>query len=208
MNLDSTFELQTTGTMDVPGTVAGLVTQVDPIGWDYGKAVVGAGKFNDYVFSTPFYGMTEFNTTLSWQRYRTTVLDASSTPSRWDDLAQANLDVSLWSVLWDGSNWQFADKIAESSSLYNVVEHLSFKVPASGRYGLRVSYPANTFDITYNPATTDFQFWGKDANPQPYGLAWSLTAVPEPSAMIPHAALLAAGLSLRSRRSRKELLRA
>jgi hypothetical protein len=149
--------------------------------------------------------MTEFNTTLSWQRYRTTVLDSISNPTSWDDLAQADLTVSFWSVLWDGSNWQFSDMIAESSSLYNVVEHLSFQIPASGRYGLRVSYPSNTFDKTAGDV------WGSVVGlndySQAYGLAWSLTAVPEPSAMIPHAALLAAGLSLRSRRSRKELLR-
>jgi hypothetical protein len=211
MNLDRTFELQTTGTMDVPGTGTGLLgtgllTTVDPIGWDYGKAVVGAGNFNDYVFSTPFNGMTEFNTTLSWLRYRSTnLVNNYPSPIEPDDLAQANLDVSFWSVVWDGLKWQFADKVAESSSLYNVVEHLSFRVPATGRYGLRVSYPANTFDET--PGDVWGSVVGLNDYSQPYGLAWSLTAVPEPSAMIPHAALLAAGLSLRSRRSRKELLR-
>ena len=191
MNLDRTFELQVTGTRDVAGTGSGLLSEVAPIGWDYATAVVG--RTNEYVFSTPFDGMTEFNTTLSWQRREEMLFDTFA-----NDIAQANLSVSFWSITFVGLTPVFSDMIAESASLYNTVEHLSFTVPTTGYYGLRVSYPNNTFDRTSG------QVWGNASNPQPYGVAWSLTAVPEPSTMLPHAVLLAGALTLR-KRSRKGL---
>jgi hypothetical protein len=188
MNLDTTFDLQLNGARDVAGTATGLLGQVASKGWDYGWATRGVN--NDYVFSTPFDGMSQFDTTLSWQRFR----DIDGVNIR--DIAQANLTVSFWSL----NNLGAFDKlIAESASLYNTVEHLSFKVPATGQYGLRVSYPDNTFDRTVG------DIWGTNPDgvldySQEYGIAWSMTPVPETSTLLPLAAMFSGSLCLRVRR--------
>jgi hypothetical protein len=190
MNLDKTFDLQLSGTRDVPGTATGLLCTVDPLGWDYGMATRGSS--NDYVISTPFDGMTQIDTTISWQRVREIYTLSESTYV--DDVAQADLNLSFWSLDMSGPNPVFSDLIAESSSLYNTVEHLSFQVPASGYYGIRVSYLSNIFDNSLG------EEWGNLDYPQAYGLAWSLTAIPETTSMVPLAVLLVSSLGLRLRR--------
>jgi hypothetical protein len=117
-------------------------------------------------------GNSTLTATLSWMRARD--FDGSFL---YED-AQANLGLSVWAL--DGSN-TFTTLIARSASQYNTVEHLSFLLPTTGRYGLRVEYGSNTFDNTGGQ-------WGSALFPQTYGLAWS--AVPEPATV----ALLAAGI--------------
>jgi hypothetical protein len=85
-------------------------------------------------------------------------------------VAQADLNLSVWQL--DGTN-AFTTLVARSESLYNTVEHLSFTLPSTGRYGLRIEYPLNTFDNTVGDV------WGSASFPQDYALSWS--AVPEPS---------------------------
>jgi hypothetical protein len=71
--------------------------------------------------------------------------------------------------------------------LYNVVEHLHFEIADQGFYGFQVDYTGNHFDFD-TPETGEL-----------YGLAWSTTAVPEPTAM----GLLALGfIGLIARRRR------
>jgi hypothetical protein len=163
MNLDKTFDIQLNGQADVSGT-AGLLGSVARRGWDYGSAVLGAS--NDYVIDTELTGSSTFTATLSWMRAR----DYDGTYLYED--AQADLGLSVW-ALDAGSN--FATLVARSVSQYNTVEHLSFLLPSSGRYGLRVEYASNTFDNTGGQ-------WGTASFPQFYGLAW--TAVPEPAGLI------------------------
>jgi hypothetical protein len=190
MNLDKTFDLQLSGTRDVPGTATGLLCTVDPLGWDYGMATRGSS--NDYAISTPFDGMTQIDTTISWQRVRE--IDIYAEGYDLFETAQADLNLSLWSLDMTGPTPVFTDLVAESSSLYNTVEHLSFQVPASGFYGIRVSYLSNTFDNSLGDV------WGNLDNPQEYGLAWSLTAIPETTSVVPLALLLGSSLGLRVRR--------
>ena len=66
----------------------------------------------------------------------------------------------------------FASLVAESASVYNNSELLRFTLPA-GLYGLRVSLPSMVYDIGETPVTTET-----------YGLSWTTTAVPEPSAAV------------------------
>jgi hypothetical protein len=120
-------------------------------------------------------------TTLSWMRPRG--FDGTNL----FEYAQADLDLSVWAL--DGND-AFTTLIASSASDYNTVEHLSFTVPAWGRYGLRVAYGSNTFDNTGGQ-------WGSVSFPQDYGLAW--TAVPEPATVALLAAGIVFGLGLRSR---------
>ncbi|MFM7184631.1 MAG: S8 family peptidase [Planctomycetota bacterium] len=164
MDLATTFGLQVSGQTDVVGTGTGSLGQVARLGWDYGNAVRGAT--NDYVIADVLTGSTTLTTSLAWLRNRS----FDFTTTEYADVAQADLNVSVWEV--DGSN-AFTTLVARSESLYNTVEHLAFTLPRSGRYGLRVEYPANTFDETVGDV------WGTVAFPQDYAVSW--TAVPEPS---------------------------
>lgn len=164
MNLDTTFDLQVNGQADVSGTATGPLGTVALTGWDYGIARLGVS--NDYVLSGLLTGSSTLTTTLAWLRNR--LFDYATT--EYADVAQANLNLSVWQL--DGTN-AFTTLVARSESLYNTVEHLSFTIPSTGRYGLRIEYPLNTFDNTAGGV------WGSAAFPQDYALSWN--AVPEPS---------------------------
>jgi hypothetical protein len=179
MNLDKTFDIQVNGQIDVSGTT-GLLGPVSLRGWDFGSAVLGTT--NDYVIADILAGGSTLTTTLSWMRAR----DFDGT-SLYED-AQADLDLSVWAL--DGND-TFTTLIASSASDYNTVEHLSFTVPAWGRYGLRIAYGSNTFDNTGGQ-------WGSASFPQDYGLAW--TAVPEPATVVLLAAGIVFGLGVRRQR--------
>lgn len=180
VNLDTTFDLQVNGQTDVPGTAAGSVVRT---GWDSGTALVGTT--NDYAISEWLLGGTTFTTSLAWMRAR----EWDSVTGNLFEIAQANLDLSIWEL--DGSN-NLTTLIARSESLYNTVEHLSFTLPRSGFYGLRVEYPLNTFDNTTNDV------WGSVAFPQSYAVSWQ--AVPEPGGIA--LAAVAVGLIPLARRGR------
>lgn len=177
MNLDKTFDIQVNGQTDVTGTT-GLLGSVSMRGWDYGSAILGTN--NDYVIGTELTGSSTLTATLSWMRARD--FDGATL---YED-AQANLGLSVWAL--DGSN-NFTTLVARSASQYNTVEHLSFLLPTTGRYGLRVEYGSNTFDNTGGQ-------WGTALFPQTYGLAWS--AVPEPATVVLLAAGIVFGLSATS----------
>ena len=164
MDLATTFSLQVNGQTDVIGTGTGSLGLVSRTGWDYGSAVVGGS--NDYVISELLTGSSTLTASLSWLRNR--FFDYAT--NDYADVAQANLNLSIWEL--DGSN-AFTTLVARSESLYNTVEHLSFSLSRSGRYGLRVEYPANTFDNSIGDV------WGSATFPQDYAVSWS--AVPEPS---------------------------
>ncbi len=175
LDLDTTFDVQLSGQTDVAGTSTGVQGSVDALGWDYGNAVLLTD--NDYLLPVLEAG-TSFTATLSWMRNR-----SGSTVATAADVAQADLNLSLW-LLDDFDS--FTTLVARSASLYNTVEHFYLPLTTTGRYGLRVEYPINSFDLS--PGAT----WGNVANPQAYGLAWnSVAPVPEPATWL----LAAAGLS-------------
>lgn len=160
MNLDKNFDIQVNGQTGVAGTNTGYQGKVAATGWDFGAAQLGLT--NDYALSGRLLGGSTFTTTLSWLRERSYNAGAGTV----SDLAQADLNLSLWQL---GVNNVFESVVAQSVSLYNVVEHLSFTLPATGYYGLRVGYAGNTFDLTGN--------WGTGGNLQSYGLAWDGTGI-------------------------------
>jgi len=164
LDLATTFGLQVGGQIDVVGTGTGNLGTVARTGWDYGSAVIGSR--NDYVIADALTGSTTLTASVDWLRNR--YFDYATTT--YADVAQANLNLSVWQL--DATN-AFTTLIARSESLYNTVEHLSFLLPQSGRYGLRIEYPANTFDNTAGGV------WGSPTYPQDYAVSWS--AVPEPS---------------------------
>jgi hypothetical protein len=164
LDLATTFGLQVGGQIDVVGTGTGNLGTVARTGWDYGSAVIGSR--NDYVIADALTGSTTLTASVDWLRNR--YFDYATTT--YADVAQANLNLSVWQL--DATN-AFTTLIARSESLYNTVEHLSFLLPQSGRYGLRIEYPSNTFDNTAGGV------WGSPTYPQDYAVSWS--AVPEPS---------------------------
>jgi len=154
MNLDRTFDLQVNGQTGIAGQSAGAQGSVLGNGWDFGASQVGVN--NDYTIADVLLAGSTFTTSLAWMRVR------EYFSGNVYDYAQANLNLSLWSL---GSDNSFQSKVAESISLYNTVEHLSFALPSTGLYGLRVSYLANTFDNTGG-------LWGSTNYLQDYGLSW------------------------------------
>lgn len=142
LNLDQTFTQYLTGQTDVTGTSGGSTDQVT--GWDF--ADVSLGGQTDYVISTPLQGESTFNATLSWFRERN-YIDAENQI----DAGYADLGLQIWDDT-------FTTLYSESQSAYTPVEHLSFELPQSGRYGIRVSYDSNVFG---------------DLLSEEFGLAWS-----------------------------------
>lgn len=166
LNLATAFELQIGGQIDVLGQQTGALGQVAVDGWDFGHATVGTA--NDYEIFAEIAAGTTMTTSLTWMRSR--YFDFANL--LYADVAQANLDLSVWML---DANGNFDQLVASSESNYNVVEHLSFTVPTTARYGIRVDYLGNSFD------NTEGDVWGTGELLQDYGLAWSATPVPEPS---------------------------
>ena len=146
-------------TTDLAGTSGGTI---GASGWDLGAVAVGG--VTDYVFGSTLSGPTELDVSLNW--FTGGVFDAGgNTGTR---TSFANLDLQVWSIV-AGS---FASLVAESASVYNNAELLRFTLPA-GLYGLRVALPEMVYDVGATPVTTET-----------YGLSWTTTAVPEPSAAV------------------------
>ncbi len=153
VDMTRTYSQYLQGQTDIAGTTGGSTSQA--IGWDFANAVIGTNI--DTVITTPLAGGSEFRATLTWFRDRIYI---SSTQQLDNGFADLNLQI------WDST---FTTLYSESSSLYNEVEHLTFTLPVTGTYGIRVAYPNNTF----GSLTTE-----------EYGLAWWGVAVPEPSTAV------------------------
>ncbi len=155
MNLETAFAQYTAGTTDVPGLGGG---NVEAIGWDYGRATDSAT--NDYYITENLIGGTTFNVTLTWfvDAYYSELSMSSFFHSRFVDL-----NLQVWSV--EGG---LPDTlVAESVSVYNNTEHLSFALPQTGAYMLRVLWGGEIYDL----------FHDKN-NEELFGLAWAGVAVP------------------------------
>ena len=147
LNLDRAFDqyYPDTNTRDVPGTTSGSHGMVRAGGWDFGN--VQNGIDNVYYIEDQLEAGTELDVTLAWFRERSYNTNNSQT----FDTAQADLNL----VVRDTNTGNI---ISESSSTYNVVEHLSFDLPATSLYQLEVHHSGNVF----GPITSE-----------DYGLAWS-----------------------------------
>lgn len=175
LNLDRAFTQFLSGTTGVPGDGAGTVAHV---GWDLG--VVSEGTPSDYSIAYTLGGGTRFDATLVWNRER--YLDYSQQVAY--DVGQDNLDLQVWST----DNGIPTTLIAESISEYNNVEHLSFLLPDTDTYLLRVLWAGELFDLS------------QDVNSTSFALAWSSSAIPEASTLAAGALILAGALVPRFRR--------
>ena len=146
-------------------------------GWDYGQ--VSAGSPVDYVISESILAGDTFTATLAWFADRA-----------FDQLTQTSVDASLDELslqLWRNDGSSLTTLIAESIAQYTSVQHLSFIIPDSGDYTLRVTWEGEIYDAI------------SDANIQPFGIAWNVTPAPEPAST----SLLLIGLLTVTRRRRK-----
>ncbi|MBX3417174.1 MAG: S8 family serine peptidase [Pirellulaceae bacterium] len=170
------------GTSDVAGTFRGDLGIVDAVGWDFG--VVDTPGTNLYYIDNMLRANSNFTSTLTWFSDRD--------PGDLDNFlgagerSLANLDMRIFEFdnLIDRN---FVGYVAESVSLYNVSEHLSFLIPSKGYFGIEVSFTGYHWN-----------FFG--SSEVAYGLAWSGTSVPEPGAI---SFLIAAGILVISRRRRR-----
>ena len=174
MDLNRGFDQLLSGTTDVPGSTPGLQGVVNAIGWDFGQ--VAENITSDYLINGALVGGTNFTATLTWFRDRVT-----TGPTSFNDVSFDNLDLELWSAVAGVPT----TLVSTSKSLYNETEHFSFSIPTTGQYTLRVVWAGEWFDTI------------GDANIEQYGLAWSGTAVPEPTALVLLASLLPLAISRR-----------
>lgn len=178
MNLNRAFDQYlTAGTRDVLGLANGNLGTVSAVGWDLGNVLLGGN--NLYSIGGSLQGGSLFNVTLNWFRNRT----YNSATLTATDIGQANLTLEVIDLLTN-------TVISSSASLFNTAEHLSFLLPNTSQYGIRVVYGANTFGPMNNVN---------------YGIAWSgISVVPEPSTLVLTLSVLAAGGVIRSRRRRAQ----
>ncbi|MCC6510082.1 MAG: S8 family serine peptidase, partial [Pirellulaceae bacterium] len=126
MNLNRAFDQYlTAGTRDVLGLANGNLGTVSAIGWDLGNVLLGGN--NLYTIGGLLEGGSLFNVSLNWFRNRTYNLSTAT------DVGQADLTLEVTDLL---SN----TVISRSSSLFNTAEHLSFLLPNTSQYGVRVLY--------------------------------------------------------------------
>jgi hypothetical protein len=161
MDLDRAFDEYVGAgiTQDVAGQLSGSQSMVEAIGWDLGA--VNQGEFATYMVGT-LEAYSDLNVTLNWYRERGVTPGTLATV----DISMANLTLQVL----DLSNGETL--IAESESLYNLTEHLSFMIPTAAEYAIRVLHEGNIFGST---------------NSVDYGLAWSGVAalpIPEPTAVL------------------------
>lgn len=181
LNLNAAFDQFGAGTTDLAGTAGGAIQR---IGWDYG--VVAQGASNRYAFSQLLTGGTVLTATLNWfvgRSYQGTTDFGfvSSSDDFFTDLA-----LQVWRTDLPGQ----PRLVAESNAAYINTEHLSFALPATGLYELRVAWNGERYDFAANDSQT-------------YGLAWSAAEVPEPGVWV----MLLAGVAVVAWRARARSVR-
>jgi hypothetical protein len=154
LDLAAAFSQYTAGTTDLPGLTGGTV---DPIGWDYGKVTVKAPQ-NNYLVDTILSAGQHMTATLDWFAFEQGGISYG---------AFDNLDLQVWHATGGVAD----TLIAQSISLYNSSEELSFDLPSDGQYLIRVVRTGNVFNFAGDPSMDE------------YGLAWDVTAVPEPASI-------------------------
>jgi hypothetical protein len=152
-NVYNSYQILNGGEVDGALDVASALN-IPAFGWDYGESLAAAQSLH-YDFEV-LSDLAEASILLTWN---VQVSDAGG-PLDFDTLDFTNLDLQLYTSL----NGQLGTLVGQSISTANNVEHLYFQDLGLGSYTLAVSNAAQG-------SLTDF------------GLAWRITAVPEPSAM-------------------------
>lgn len=192
INLDTTFDNYVdpahggqAGTADVAGLGHGDLGDVAAVGWDFGDVLAGAS--NLYFINTPLLGGSDLTATLTWFADRNSGSDANFVGVAEEHLA--NLDLRIFRYD-DPVSRTIVGLVAQSISLYNTVEHLSFLLPTTGYYGIEVVHAGSWWNFTGQTS-------------EQYGLAWRTQAVPEPGTAALLLIGLAAPVGLAARRRRR-----
>jgi len=158
LNLTTAFIQYLNGSQFVDDTGSGGL--VASTGWVYGKAK--AGTPTDYhIFGDLIQG-TRFTVTLDWF-VNSLLADGSDTPSYG---SFDNLDLEIWHIA-DGMP-DFL--VAESASMFENVEHLSFTVPSTGEYMIRVNWKGELYDLVNAADQDEFGLAFYNQVPEPGGL--------------------------------------
>lgn len=191
MNLDTAYDQYVNsahggeaGTADVSGhncfsSGSCDMGAVAATGWDYGWS--NQGGSDNYFISSRLHGGSLFTATLDWFANMYSGSDANFSGTAFRHLA--NLDLTIFE--YDPLTHAILDTVAESTSQYNVVEHLSFLLPSDGYYGLSVEYTGDLFN--FNSATGEIfgLAWAGDAITPDATTLWSAgeANVPEPATL-------------------------
>lgn len=202
MNLDRAFDQYVTtnaggraGTTDVAGLTTGNLGSVAAVGWDFGQTAMHGSNF--YYIDQHLEAGTLFNATLTWFAD----MDPGAAADFSGAAAQRYANLDLFIFQFDNlTDRTILSTVAQSISLYNLVEHLNFLLPSTGYYGIQVQH---TGDL-WNFINEDFE---------QYGLAWYSTAsdlqptvsTPEPSTLLLSLAGLSALLLARRKRQRQKV---
>lgn len=173
LNLDRSWDQYIAAdTRDLDGLGGGYV---DGLGWDYGE--IALGQTHSYDIRRRVAAGDIITVTLDWLRDRAFDFDTLDI----SDNRQADLNLGIRDAV-------SGTLVAQSVSLYNLVEHLQFQAPTTSAYQIEVSYLGDTFNAGDLQSTVG------------YGLAWN---VPASIAIPPTLPLLAVGVLLLSRRGRR-----
>jgi hypothetical protein len=147
-------------TAGLPGLGGGDVL---PRGWDLGQ--VSQGAPNDYHIFDPLTAGELLTTTVTWFADRQLNLATGVAT----DVALDNLALQVW---FNGGSGPTL--VAQSDAPVSTVQHLSFALPASGVYTIRVVWENQNYNTGSSPNSTT------------YGLAWNVqsNAVPEPGSLV------------------------
>ena len=165
MNLNTAFAQYTTSAYvtTTPGiSSTGFNIAVANVGWGYGTALLGAG--NNYQLANELFAGQQVAVTLDWLRSRAW----NDTLHDYVDLAQAELDLMVYRMINGGGD----QLVAQSISPVSTTQELFFNLQDSGNYFIHIGYSTNLFDLSGNYSS------------QNYGIAWSVSDVPEPGSAL------------------------
>lgn len=128
-------------------------------GWDLGAIQSGA---NIYTLAGVMEAGSQFSAVLTWFAARGFDVSLSSA----QDTALSNLSLELWCL--DQNLGQ--RMVGRSESPWGTTEHLRFTLAETGQYQLRVVWEGQNYQMASDPDLLT-----------EYGLAWSVTPIPEPS---------------------------
>lgn len=169
LDLNAAFDQFASGDHDLAGLGGGSISQ---LGWDY-ASVAQDGEVV-YSFSQALSANQHLSATLNWfvgRSYEGVLDDGSLSAS---DHFFTDLALQVWRKNGPGSSVL----VAESDAKYLNTEHLSFDLAAAGEYFIVVDWKGERYDLVGNSL-------------QSFGLAWSVSAVPEPASAL----LLLVGLA-------------
>lgn len=128
-------------------------------GWDLGAIQSSA---NLYTLAGVMAAGSQFSAVLTWYAARGFDVALSSA----QDIGLSNLSLELWCL-----DQNLGDRlVGRSESPWGTSEHLRFTLAETGQYQLRVVWEGQNYQTASEPNLLT-----------EYGLAWSITPVPEPS---------------------------